>query len=152
MHGHDGRKPLLSQMSHRWTPLEYFMLRAELDQREIILSEFMPSHLCLKKALHAREVVTLLAETFSAIIQQASWKIPVMRLNHTTGGMSIAKPQHDDSDCILAHVCTFTQTGVLKDSHSLARGFPPECSGQIAFSAGSIIFLIKLTNNILCLG
>ena len=77
------------------------------------MSEFMPSHLCLKKALHAREVVTLLVKTFSAIIQQAGWIIPVMRLNHTTGAMSIAKSRYDDSDCILAHVCTFTQTGVL---------------------------------------
>ena len=94
-------------MSHRWTVVEYFMLRAELDQHEITcltLYHFIHEITSLKEALHACEVVTLLADTFSAIIQQAVWMIPVMGVNHKNGVMSIAKPQHKDIDCILAHL------------------------------------------------
>ena len=104
------------------------------------MSEFMPSHLAV--------LVTLLAETFSAIIQQAVWTIPVMGLKHsiTNGAMSIAKPEHDDSDCFLAHLYPDWSIHIIWPWPS------SRISGQIAFNAGSIIFLIKVTNNILCLG
>ena len=39
-------KPLLSQMSHSWTALEYFRLRAELDQHETICLSLC-HHICV---------------------------------------------------------------------------------------------------------